>query len=259
MSISLLNLDTTYPVADSYHETNTSGVIRYVNASDANGLASMQRYMGDAFHRVRLIEDKINSVIGSFNANPYTSGFDDSVYVKTSGANAITGVQIGVTPTATNHLATKGYIDTSIATVQASVAEVGAQVGTIQAQIPLTRVSDWVPYVWSAGSKTHLTFTLTPAKDDISDVALISIIERLNTGTEEEPSYTYMQYVAGNSTNFKIDAMWLSDSDGQTLNVLVANDVFYPGGYPESSGYNDIQEFSERALRAVVVHASGAC
>jgi hypothetical protein len=219
----------------------------------------MNRYMGDAFHRMLLLEGKLNSVIGSFNSNPYTSGFSDETYVKTDGSHPFTGPQAGVTPQTSTHLATKGYTDTSVAAVQANLASLGSQITAVQAMVPLTRVSDWVPYVWSAGTKTHLTFTLTPSKADISDVVLISLVERLNLGTEEDPHYTYMQYVAGNSTNFKIDAMWLSDDDGNTLNVLVANDVNYPGGYPTSSGYNEIQDFTERALRATVIHSAGAC
>jgi len=259
MTISLLNLDTSYPVADSYHATNTAGVIRYVNASDANALSAMQRYMGDSFHRIRLVEDKLNAVITSFNTNPYTSGFDDTTFVKTDGTHPFTSPIPGVTPTLSSHLATKGYTDGSVATVQSSVAALSTQVDHLESILPLVRVSDWVDYTWSAGEKTHLTFTLTPTKADITDVVLMSITERLNLGTEESPQYIYMQYVAGNSANFKIDALWLDDTNTDILHVLIPNDVNYPDGYPAVSGYADLQAFSQRSLKAVVIHATGAC
>jgi hypothetical protein len=258
MTVSLLNLDSTFPVADSFHASNTSGVIRYMNSSDANGLQAMQRYMGDAFNRSRLIEAKINSLITSFNSNPYTSGFDDRLYIKSDGSNPLTGALKGVTPTSPEHITTKAYVDGAITAFQSSLTSLSSRVDGLEARLPLTRVSDWVEYVWSAGTKTLLTFDLSPSSSDLSNVVMITLVERLNLGTPEEPNYVYMQYCGGNSTNFKVDAMWLDDTDSDKLNVLVPNDVNYPSDYP-SSGYNDLQNFSQRHLRAIVTHATGAC
>lgn len=259
-TISLLNLDSSYPKEDSYHASNTAGVIRYINVSDAaSGLSAMERYMGDVTHRFILVGDKINALINSFNSNPYTSGFDDTTYVKTDGTHPFTGPVGGVTPVDAADLATKGYVDEEVAGFEESLGIVNTRVTDLTAQVPLTRVSDWVEYTWSAGEKTALEFTLTPTQSDLTNIILISFIERLNLGTVEEPNYVYMQHMSGNMTNFKVDAIWIDDADGDVLHVLIPNDVKYIDGYPASSGYLDIQSFSERHLRATVVHATGAC
>lgn len=256
--ISILNLDQTLPIADSYHATNTSGRVRFINVSDANGLQAMQRYMGDAMYRSTLVEGKINELINAFNSNPYTSGFDDTLYAKTDGSHAFNAPVKGVTPKAQNDLSTKGYVDTTVEGFGNSLRALSSRIDLLELRLPLTRTSDWVEYVWNARAKTHLEFTLTPVYADLTNVAIISLVERLNLGTEEEPNYVYMQYMAGNSTNFKVDAMWLDDTNSNKLHVLLPNDVAYPD-YPPSSGYGDIQNFNQRHLRAVVTHMTGAC
>lgn len=263
MALTAINLDDSYPIDDPNHETNTSGVVRFIDGTDANGLSAMQRYQGDMIHRSVLLEAKLNELIDSFNSNPYLKSFDSSTFLRTNGSNALTQPQAGVSPTADEHLTTKGWVAAQLATYQAQITALSAEIASLSSSLPSVRKSDWVEHTWSSGTKQHVEFSLLPLSSAITDFTLdnvvsVSVVERLNLGTEETPVYTYISIVAGASTGFKIDSMWISDESPDVLNVLIPNDVFFPDGYPVSSGYEDITDPAvSRSLRATVFSMLG--
>lgn len=257
-TISLLNLDQSYPVYDPYNSTNTVGEIRYINASDANGLSAMQRYMGDVFNRSLIVEKKVNELISAVNGTSIfgSENFDNTPYVLTDGTHPFTAPVKGVSPTDPLHLTTKGYTDNADNLLSASIQSLDAVLNQVLLKIPLIRASNWLPYTWQAGAKTALTFTINQTYNDLSNLISMVLWERLNLGTVNAPNYVYQQLPIGGNTGFKVDAMWVDDTQTSMVNVLVPNDVFYPSGYPSSSNYAQIQGFSERHLRVVLIHQS---
>jgi hypothetical protein len=258
-TISLLNLDATLPVEDAYHSLNSAGIVRFLNASDANQLPALQRYMGDTVHRSTLLESKINEIILSFNLNPNLSSFDDSLFALVDGSHAFTAPISGVAPTASNHLATKSYVDSSDSIVQSQIQGALDAVQDVEASLPLVMKSVWTEYEWMAGSKSHVTLTLSPIPTDVSDIVSIVVMERLNIGTIGLPNYVYVPLLHGQNTNFKLDAVWIDDSAPEVVNVLIPNEANYPSGYPDESGYIALQVPTERHLRAIVTQATGFC
>lgn len=263
MALTAINLDDSYPIDDPNHATNTSGVVRFIDGTDANGLNAMQRYQGDMIHRSVLLEAKLNELIASFNSNPYLKSFDQSTFLRTNGSNALTQPQAGVDPTSGEHLTTMTWVATQLATYQEQITTLSTELAALSASLPSIRKSDWVSHTWSSGTKQHVEFSLLPLASTITGFTLdnvisISVVERLNLGTEETPVYTYISVVNGLSTGFKIDSMWVSDTDPDTLNVLIPNDVFFPDGYPVTSGYEDITDPAvPRSLRATVFSMLG--
>lgn len=262
MALTSLNLDDSYPIADTYHDTNTSGTIRYVNSSDANGLSAMQRYSGDVTHRFVLLGRKLNELINAFNSNPYLKSFSNEGYVLTDGSHPFTLPVAGVAPTADEHLTPKSYVVGLLGNYQSQLSALSSSITELSARMPCVRKSAWTEHTWSAGSKQHIQFPLTPLASNIASFSLdnivtISIVERILL---EEGRYAYQQYCSGLSANFKIDALWMDTDSPDVLNVLIPNDVFYPSGYPETSGYSDITDpIATRELRATVMSILGDC
>lgn len=263
MSISFLNLDNSYPFADAHHATNFAGVIRFIDATDSNGLQAIQRLQGDLVHRHKLHQDKINEVIQVLLENPNFSSFDPTLFSFTDGRNPFTEPVGGVAPTQPSHLTPKDYVDASNASLAQVVDAVASSLASTASKVPVGHFSEWLEPEWQPNTKVRLQFNLVPSGINPESIVSMGLIERLNTAqaTVEdpypEPVYVYRVIpTSGTKYGYFVDDMWFEPQ--AKLNVLVANQTLFPSGYPNSAEYTPVTQPSERWLKAFVLTATEA-
>lgn len=258
-TISVLNLDNSYPVADPNHASNNAGTIRFIGAADAQNLNSLNRLQGDIQHKFSLHQSKINEIILALAGNPASASFDDSAYIKADGSRAFAAPVTGVTPTASGHFSTKGYVDGFLATIQGVLDANTLAVQGLEERLPKAMSSPWTLHTWQPGQKQALSFTLSPAVYDLDDILSVSLLERLDVAqpTEADPTpdpvYVYRYLTAGIDVGFMVDDLWL-DPNG-VMKVLVPNSVFFASGHSEAL-YGPITSPQNRWLKAVALVGS---
>lgn len=258
-TISVLNLDNSYPVSDPNHASNVSGTIRFINSADVHGLDALNRLQGDIQHKFLLHQQKINQIIEALSGNPASASFDDSGYAKVNGSRSFTAPVAGVTPTSPAHLSTKGYVDGFMAQIQSVLDGTTLAVQGLEERLPKVMSSVWTAHTWQPGQKQALSFALSPAVYDLNDLLSISLLERLNVAQPTEanpdpdPLYVYRYLAAGIDVGFNVDDLWM-DSNG-VVKVLVPNSVFFATGHSESL-YGPITSPQQRWLKAIALVGS---
>lgn len=260
LTVQALNLVKDYPIQDNFHAGNTGGIIRFIDVRDAIKLGPMQRLQGDIVHRFILVEDTINGLIEFLNANPLVTGLDDSVYTRVDGSRDFTQPIKGVTPTDAAHLATKGYVDTGLNTVNNGSNAVAQALQAYKEITPYTFESAWTEYTWQGGRKVIVNATVLPTgpgafKPDYDKLTGIRILERLDiaqpsTAVPNPPAeYVYRDRTASNKS-FAIDDFWVIPGT-DTVRILVPNFSGFDSGYT-NSGYELLQSPRKRWLKVVV-------
>lgn len=259
MSYSLpdpISLDGTRPYASPEpRDPDEAGYIRYLDGNDAGTLAAHARQAGDLAHRDILLARKFNLLLSAVASNPYFNRtLLEQGFLRADGTVNLTAPQVGVDPVDASHLTTKGWVESSIATVNEAIGGLAEQLALIA--VPLYKHSTWTPHEWDVSiGKQVLTFTFTdPEEVDLDKLSSIEVIERLDlavptiSNPTPTPEYIYRKLLT--VTGFLVSDFWL-DGD-RVLHVAVQNQTFYPSGYPSSSGYESTQTPETRELKAVI-------
>lgn len=244
MPIQFINLDDSFPVEDDSHSANTTGTIRFIDASDANRLEAMQRQTGDFINRSILIEEKLNEVINAVNTTPGL--VDNDAFVLVDGSNPLTQPLIGVDPVLEKHLATKGYVDAGDQLQNQNMATLSLQIALIQSKLVTVHASDWITHTWNAGNGVKATFAVQPSGIELDEVLALHLFEKTNVHTVANPRWVYRQAVLGGA--FSVDDMLVRGSDRSSVEVYIPNEVNLPD-YGDSSLLNVV----ERLLKVVVI------
>jgi hypothetical protein len=253
-TVRALNLDASFPVYDPYYDSSLSlaGTIRFINASDANKLPALNRLQGDIVNRFRLVENKINEIIQAAANGLLTSDtFDGSIYVRVDGLTSFTAPVSGVTPTLSEHLTTKAYVDAANADLNRAITEFSEVLETINETS--VHYSSWVTHTWQAGVKQVFSIPISPQVSDLDKIANINVLEKVNVSIptvgnpNPEPRFIIRPITVGTRTPFGVDDIWFENN---TVKLAIRNTAFYTDGY--DSSYKGIQSVSFRQLRAVV-------
>lgn len=259
MSLSLISLDPSYPTQDTYRDTNTAGIMRFIDATDSIKLPALQRMQGDLVHRDNLLAAKINEIVVEVKTNPAFPAFDNSPYILRDGTRAFLAAVSGVTPTAAAHLSTKEYTDTRDAEVLASVSDLQSTVTTYLASAAVPFYSPWYEHEWHSGQQDHVEMLLTipdGLTPNYTEVSNVTVVERLDIAqiTVEDPSpdpiYVYQALTPGANYGFKLDAVWLDPESGK-VHVLIPN-VENHVAWSGITQYTNMQVPRTRHLRAIV-------
>lgn len=255
-TVRLLNLDSSVPIEDAFHQTEAaaSGVVRFLNANDANKLPAFQRVQGDLINRFKLIEAKINEIIrAAANGELGSDTFDGGIYSKLDGSAPFTEPVAGINPIRPEHLSTKAYVDDQIQLAQTQITEFAELLDTINETS--AHYSAWTTYVWQAAVRQVISLSISPQISDINDIAGITLLEKVNVAVptvgnpSPTPRYLVRPVTMGQKNPFGVDDIWF-DPESNSVKVAVPNTAFYQVGYDQS--YLSIQSVSFRQLRAVV-------
>lgn len=225
MPISQLTLDGSFPIDDVFHSVNQAGVIRFIDAEDSFTLPAFQRLQGDLVNRFSLHERKINELVQAVNQVPILSGWDDSAYVKANGSRGFIGPVSGRSPTADNHLATKGYVDEQKSAISESLQNLTQVLGTLQGVRSVSSI--WQYVVWSASEKILITLPLEGTISDEEAIIGMNLMEAIDVADSGDEKFVYRP--VGELNGAVVDDYWL---DGNSVKVLLPNRASFPTGYP---------------------------
>ena len=245
-----LNLDTSYPVADSHHATNTAGIIRFFGPGDALTKDTINRVEGDIVHRFNLHQSKINELVQAVLANP---AFTNEMYVLVDGSKALSGPLESPAPTADGHLANKQYVDDAIDTVNGSLTVLSEGFATHQEVATVAWKSSWVSHTWVNGTRQKLSFAfpLDIAKDAIVG---IKILGRFNLDLDDANAVVYRDLTVRTSGGPVVDDIWV---EGSHVHAVIPNLTVY-SSYPSATGYGTIQTFEAVSFRAVLLYTGSS-
>jgi hypothetical protein len=251
-SIQFLALDTSFPDADPRTSAlSQSGLIRFIDDDDSNTIEAMNRFAGDLVNRFVIDERKINEIIEVLNGNPRLVTFDNTPYVLVDGTHPFTSPVEGVSPTSSNHLAPKGYVDDTVADLANTVQSLSSSLSDTATQIPAVRRSDWTEFEWMGGVKQVIDFTLATSVVNVEKVIAVYLMEELTLSDRR----VYRQLYHGTSGDgLRVDDLWLADNN--TVRALIPSTSSYSPGYPSTSDYGLISTPVSRRLRAIVIETT---
>lgn len=258
-TLSVLNLDNSYPVTDAYHATNGAGTVRFIAADDEMRLDAVNRLQGDIQHKFVLMQAKVNELVLALNSNPALATFNSAPYTFVDGSHPFTAPVAGVSPTSAAHLTTKSYVDSFLGELQDVLDSNTLAVQELEQRMPKVVASAWTEHTWQPGVKQVLSFSMAPAIYNLNDILSISLLERLNVAQPTlanptpTPIYVYKPLTGGTDYGFLAEEMWVNAAS--ELKVLVPNAVFFSSGYP-ANVYGPLTSPQQRWFKAVATFGS---
>lgn len=243
MPLSLLNLDSSFPVEDAFHESNTLGQIRFFTAADSMTLPALQRLQGDLVNRFILHEDKINDIVLAIADNPSLDDWDDTAYLKIDGTRAFTAPVGGIRPTEPAHLTTKDYVDEGVTNLNESLTSLNQALSNLQGVRSISSI--WVYSEWRAGQRVILELPLAEEIADETKILSVAVTEAIDVAQTGPESFIYRPVSA--VIGARVDDIWM---DQTTVKLAIPNNAIYPTGYPAE--YTGTMTPRARKYRATV-------